>query len=232
MNWIQVSIICLLLLAVPGRLAAETWEEVLTKMPLRTNAMELNRTNVAAVLLEAFQANQSVKSFVMMPGATDEFYFFRRASVKLTNASPTLLDAVRAITNQTHITVKFLPPHLLLRTDEDPSEPQFQVLDNGMAEKLKARPYLPSFVYNDQDWDHVQPALAKVITGRWLGLPEFQPRPKTSASWHFFRHTVAGWNLTQWETLEALSLAGQTTVTVRKTKIVFEGDTRMVKTRK
>jgi hypothetical protein len=212
--------------------AAETWQEALAKMPLTTNVTQLTRTNMADVLLDAFQSNRTVKAFVMMPGATDEFYFFRRALVKITNASPTLLDAVIAITNQTQIRVKFHPPHLLLQTYEDPPEPYLKAMDAGQATKLKSQLFLPHFAYNDRDWDFVQPVLAKSLTGRWLGIPELLPPPKTSASWHFFRHTVAGWNLTQWEALEALSLAGQTTVTLRKTKIIFEGDLRMVKTPK
>ena len=71
-------------------------------------------------MLDAFQSNAVVKALIFMPGATDELYFFRRAHAKLTNANPSLLDAIVALTNQTYIQATFQPPLLLLHTTEDP----------------------------------------------------------------------------------------------------------------
>ena len=70
-------------------------------------------------MLNAFQSNGVVKALIFMPGATDELFFFRRAHATLTNANPSLLDAVAALTNQTHIQAAFQPPLLLLHTTED-----------------------------------------------------------------------------------------------------------------
>jgi len=53
------------------------------------------------------------------------------------------------------------------------------------------------------------------------------PYEGTSGSWHFYRHTFAGWNLTPWETLEACALAGKTKFTVIRGGVVFEVDPRI-----
>src|SRR5579859_7877239 len=115
--------------------AAQTWPEALTQMPLRTSAMELNRTNCVQIMLSAFQSNTVVKALVFMPGATDEFYLFRRARGFLTNSNPSLLDAVVALTNQSLIRATFHPPLLLLHTAEDSLEPDNLVADRRTADK-------------------------------------------------------------------------------------------------
>lgn len=207
--------------------AAETsWQSAIAAMPLTEPAGELNRTNVARILLGSLQSNRLVKALVLQPGATDEFYFFKRAKASLSMASPTLLDAVTALTNQTRIRATFRPPFLLLHTIEDPTDPLVKVKDAGLVEKLKRRPYLAHALYNDRDWDHIQPILARTLDAR------FHPPTQSPESWHFFRHALAGWNLTGWEALEAISLAGKTKFTVRRSKvfrrpyIVFDGDIR------
>src|SRR5437868_5817594 len=117
--------------------ATLSWPAALAQMPLGTATTELNRTNCVPTLLQAFRSNDLVKALIFMPGATDEFYMFRRARASLTNSGPTLLDAVRALTNQTFIRVTFLPPLLLLHTDEDPLEPLITFEYPPLAEKMK-----------------------------------------------------------------------------------------------
>src|SRR5258708_38309734 len=85
--------------------AADDWPAVLACMPLAGHVAELNRTNCVEVMLNAFQSNSVVKALILMPGATDEFYMFRRARAVFTNAHPTLFDATCALTNQTLIRV-------------------------------------------------------------------------------------------------------------------------------
>ena len=68
--------------------AVEEWQTALDRMPLGTNVTQLNRSNCVGILLRALQSNNVVKALVFMPGATDEFYMFRRAKAALTNASP------------------------------------------------------------------------------------------------------------------------------------------------
>ena len=216
------TLICLLLLAFPalGSLAENSWQAVLATMPLSPGTTQLSRSNCVAVMLRAFQSNDTVKALIFMPGATDEFYFFRRATAALTNQSPTLLDAVLALTNQTLIRVTFRSPMLLLHTVEDPTEPLFQIEDWNAEERLHKAHFVPHALYDDRDWNFLLPILSKRMKTRIL------PYRNTRDSWHFFRHSFAAWNLTGWEALEAVSLAGKTTFTVQKRRVIFEGETR------
>jgi hypothetical protein len=203
-----------------GAAGAEPWQAALEQMPLGTNVTELNLTNCVAVMLPALQSNQTVKALIFMPGATDEFYFFHRAKAALTNASPTLLDAVNALAQQTRIRVTFRPPMLLLHTAEDPLEPLTIIKSRPTAERLRQTHFLPHVVYNDRDWDFLLPILTE-------GLKmELRPGLDSMDSWHFYRHSFAAWDLTGWETLQAIALAGKTTFTVRRDQVVFEGDKR------
>ena len=93
-------------------------------------------------MLKSFQVNEVVKALVFMPGATDEFYMFRRARARLNGTSPTLLDAVIALTNQTYIHVDYQKPLLLLHTDEDPMQPGIRFEGAGLEEKLAAEQFI------------------------------------------------------------------------------------------
>ena len=200
--------------------ASEAWQAALGRMPLGTNVTQLDRNNCVGILLRAFQSNEVVKALIFMPGATDEFYFFRRARADLTNSPASLFDAVNALTNQTLIRATFRPPLLLLHTGEDLLEPVLKIEHQPTAEKLRQARFVAHALYDDRDWDSLWPVLKKSFR---TGL---HPWPRLTASWHFYRHSFAAWNLTAWEGLEATALAGQTTVTVRRKKVVFELDMR------
>ena len=189
-------------------------------MPLNAPVAQLNRTNCVQLMLGAFQSNAVVKALIFMPGATDEFYMFRRAQAELTNASPTLLDAVRALTNQTLIRATFRAPLLLLHTDEDPLEPDIVVQDQPTAEKLRQAAFLPRLFCYDRDWDYVQPAL------KWNLKVDIRPWKNSTDSWHFYRHSFVASGLTGWEALETAALAGKSRFTVRRKQVVFEPDPR------
>jgi hypothetical protein len=208
------------LFALPG-LASEPWQAALAKMPLREPASELNRTNCVSLMLRAFQPDPLVKALIFMPGATDEFHFFKRAHPVLTNTSPTLLDAVIALTNQTLIRAAWRPPFLLLHTDEDPTEPLFRIEDARTHDRIQKRKFLRHALYIDRDWDFLHPFLSWHVNVRMI------PSKMSHESWHFYRHSFAAWHLTAWETLEAVSLAGKTTFVVEKRQVVFDGDTRV-----
>ena len=201
-------------------LLAADWSAALRQMPLAPGVVSLGETNCTGVMLRAFTSNVTVKALIFMPGATDEFYFFRRAKAVLTNDSPTLLHAVQALTNQTLIRATFRPPMLLLHTVEDPLEPLARVENREAEERLKNARFVRRALYNDRDWDYLLPILGKTLKTKIL------PRRKTTDSWHFFRHSFAGWELSGWEALEAISLAGKTTFVVQKRRVIFEGDTR------
>src|SRR5207245_35371 len=129
--------------------------------------------------------------------------------------SLSLLDAVTALTSQTRIRATFRPPLLLLHTDEDHLEPLIQIEYPAGVEKLKRARFVTHALYNDCDWDVIQPVLRRRLKA------DIQPWQKTYDSWHFYRHSLAAWNLTGWEALQAVALADKTTFTVRPTGVIF-----------
>jgi hypothetical protein len=175
----------------------------------------------AGILLRAFQSNNIVKALVFMPGATDELYFFRRARADLTNSPASLLDAVSALTNQTLIRATFRPPLLLLHTREDLLEPVIKIEHQPTADKIRQARFVAHGVYDDRDWDYMRKVLKSSLRTDLL------PWPRTQASWHFYRHSFAAWDLTGWEALQATALAGETAVTVRRKQVLFEFDRRV-----
>jgi hypothetical protein len=213
---------CLLLATATALRAQPSWQEEFAKMPLTEKVSELDRHNCVRVMLNSFQRNAAVQALIFMPGATDEFYFFRRAHARLTNAAPTLLDAVIALTNQTYVRATVVPPFLLLHTAEDPLEPIAVVEDQRTADRIKRHHFEEHAVYNDRDWDYVEPILAFDVN------THITPRIGSHDSYHFFRHSFAAFDLNGWDALRAVALADKTTFTVKKRWIVFAGDTRQL----
>ncbi len=219
-RWSKALLLLSLGLSATALGAGESWPEALERMPLGSHAGELNRTNCVNIMLHAFQSNAVVKALIFMPGATDEFYMFRRARAVLTNDSPTLLDAVRALTNQTLIRATFKSPLMLLHTDEDPLEPDIVVQDQPTVERLRTTAFLPRLQCDDRDWDVVQPIL------KWKLKMDIRPWKNSADSWHFYRHSFVEAGVTEWEALETAALAGKSRFTVRRKQVVFEPDPR------
>jgi hypothetical protein len=208
--------------ALASPLAAQTaWQEEFAKMPLAEKVSELNRHNCVKVMLGSFRRNPAVKALIFMPGATDEFYFFHRARAALTNRAPTLLDAVSALTNQTYIRAALNPPFLLMRTDEDPLDPIIVIQDQRTADRLRKKHFEKHGVFNDRDWDFMQPILDLDLDTKMF------PALHSHESHHFFRHSFAEFDLNGWDALRAVALAGKTGFTVQKKRVVFIGDTRV-----
>ncbi len=201
-------------------IAGEPWQDALGRMPLAAPTTELNRTNCVPLMLNAFQSNGVVKALIFMPGATDELYFFRRAHATLTNANPSLLDAVTALTNQTHIQATFQPPLLLLHTTEDSLEVIAIVKNESTAAKLHQRLVPGRVLLNDADCGVVRSTLKGKLG---IGLRPFE---NASETWHFYRHDFAACGVTDWEMLETLALAGKTTFTVNWLTAEFQPDRR------
>jgi hypothetical protein len=217
------ALLFLALLAAGFALPAQTtWQEEFAKMPLARPAPVLARSNCVAALLGSFRRNPAVKGLIFMPGATDEFYFFRRARAELTNRAPTLLDAVAALTNQTHIRATLRAPFLLLHTAEDPLEPISAVEDQKAAAAIRRRQFAREALYNDRDWDYMEHLLGFYLNTTMI------PKPRSRDSNHFFRNSFAAFDLNGWEALEATALAGKTKFTVKKNQVLFEGDTRVL----
>jgi len=200
--------------------AGEDWAKALSGMPLPPDTQRLDRSNCVSAMLAAFQPDPSVKALIFQPGATDELYFFRRARATLTNSSPTLLDAVAALTNQTFIRATFRAPFLLLHTDEDSAEVIAVVKHEATAQRLRRMAFPRHSVFDDSDWDAMLPALRK-LPGIF-----FYPRLNSVDSMHFYRHSFAAWDLTGWEAIEAVALAGKTQFTVGWRSVTFRPDPR------
>jgi len=198
-------------------LAQATWQEALAKMPLTPPVTQLNRTNCARIMLQSFQRNPTVKALIFMPGATYEIYYDR---VHATNAGPTLLDAVAALTNQTYIHADFCPPFLLLHGIDDLLDVPVAVQDEKTLKRIQSKKFDRHAVFNDADWDHVEPWLA------FAANTVTKPPTNSMDSWHFFRTTFAEFDLTAWEAMEASALSGRTKITVQRKHILFEGDDR------
>jgi len=207
-------------LSAGANLFADDWQAALKQMPLNTPATELNRSNCVPLLLNSFQSNDVVKALIFTPGATDEIYFFRRVRAQLTNANPSLFDAVAALTNQTYIRAEFHPPLLILHTTEDSLDVIATEKNKSTAEKLRQRNISEKILLNDSDWDGVHEAVGKYVS---VGL---RPREGSPDSWHFYRHSFVANGVTQWEMLETLALAGKTTFTVNWLTTDFEPDRR------
>jgi hypothetical protein len=190
-------------------------------MPLTNDARQLNRTNCVEVMLKAFQSNDVVKALIFMPGATDEFYMFRRAQADLPLGNLTLFEAVVALTNQTLIRAAFRPPLLLLHTKEDSLKPDTVLQDERTLNGLKAAHAPPHLFCDDRDWDYLQPIL------HWSLNIEIKPWRNSRDSWHFYRHSFAAWNLTGWEALETAALAGKSKFTVKRNTVIFDVDRRI-----
>jgi len=212
--------LCLLLISAKALRAQPSWQEEFAKMPLTEKVPELERHNVVRIMLNSFQRNAAVQAMIFMPGATDEFYFFRRAHARLTNAAPTLLDAVIALTNQTYVRATVAPPFLLLHTAEDPLEPIVVIEDQRTVDRIKRHHFEKHAFFNDNDWDYVEPILAFDIN------THLTPRVGSHDSYHFFRHSFAAFDLNGWDALRAVALANKTTFTVKKRWVAFAGDAR------
>lgn len=204
--------------------ASEPWMTALAAMPLGTKVTELTRTNTVGVMLGALRPDPVVKGLIFMPGATDELYFFRRVNVHLpTRAGAselTLLDAVTALTNQTYITVTYRAPLLLLHTTEDATDGFATVQSPSARARLEARRVRDHLLFNDRDWDSLQPVLQE---HEYIYV---EPGLYTMDTWHFYRHSFAAWNLNEWELLEAVALAGKTRFTLTRWHATYSGDER------
>jgi hypothetical protein len=214
-------ILLLLVLARGAVVAEESWTHALGRMPLVTNVSVLNHTNCPQILLPSFQSNAMAKALIFMPGATDELYFFKRVHVTITNERPSLLDALVALTNQSPLRLTFRAPFVLLYSGEDVLELDFKVAHEGTLKKLQAGKPLPHLQAIDRDWTQLLGLMKKKIPATLL------PYERTTGSWHFYRHTFAGWNLTPWEVMEAAALTGKTQFTVVRRGVVFEVDPRV-----
>ena len=196
--------------------AEESWVKALRAMPLPPGAT-LNRSNAVEVLLNAFPSNTVLKAMVVLPGVSDDFYLIHRDAPALNLRAANLWEGIVALTNATPVRVTWREPLVLLHAGARESlQASIRIGDAAMAGRLKLQ-HLPGRVLHlDAHWETLQPSLERVLGRR------VRPEGASAEAWHFNRHNVAGWHLTGWELLEAVSLTGGTAVTVQKLGINFQ----------
>lgn len=185
-------------------------------MPLPADAPLLNRDNVVSVLLRAFPSNDTVKALLVLPQVADDFYLINRDKPRLDLRATNLLDALTQLTNATALRLTWQPPLLLIHLAADQLAPSLIVEDDATARLLKTQPALKQGVFVDVHWERLQPRLAADLKRK------VRPAPDSQDAWHFARFNFAGSNLSGWELLSAVSLSGNTTVSVQKSAIAFK----------
>jgi glycine/D-amino acid oxidase-like deaminating enzyme len=181
----------------PIAFAQTNWQEALARMPLPGGAEPIERENAIRRILQGLQADSIVKAIVVLPAVSDDLYLINRD------------------TNATVIRATFAPPFLLLHRSEDFLAPQFIVKDAAAAERLRTETHLPQAVFLDTHWKKLRPILNKALR------PSIHPWASSPDSWHFARHNLTGWNLSDWELLAAVSLSGSTSYKVEKRRVTF-----------
>lgn len=211
-------VILLVLLAMVGRRgwSQNSWQETLASMPLSGGTQSLERDNVVRRILEGLQSNAVVKAIVVLPAVSDDLYLINRDKPRLNLRATNLLGVIAQLTNATEIRATFRPPFLLMHRDEDFLEAQFTVKDTNAVARLQAESRLPRGLFCDAHWEQLRPALNKKLR------PSILPWSMSGNAWHFARHNLAGWNLTDWEWLVAVSLSGKTSFTVEKRRVIFQ----------
>ena len=152
---------------------------------------------------------------VVLPGVSDDFYLIHRDAPPLNLRATNLFAAITALTNGTPVRVTWREPFVLLHVAKDSLEPMVRVEAAADASDLRGKRIPGLALHLDAHWETIQPALQ-----RDLRRP-VSPDGSSRDAWHFNRHNLAGWNLTGWEFLQALSLTGGTSVHVQKLGIFF-----------
>jgi hypothetical protein len=206
--------LALLLIGLPGFLpAAETWPAALASIPIPAGAGELNRSNFISVVTAAFRARGPARAIVFLPGVTDDFYLVHRGEplgLRATN----VWDALAGLTNHSEVRLTFREPMVLVHLERDQREPVLTAANSVKERWQTAR--LPEGRFVDRGWASLQPELEKGL-GRRIA-----PKSKAEAADHVSRINLVGSGLTDWEWLEAVSLASRTRVIVSRNRALFE----------
>jgi len=199
----------------PAMAAGPDLAEALRAMPLPAQT-RINRDNAIDVILDTFQSNRVVKAILFLPGVADDFYLIDRDAPPLNLGATNLFEAITALTNATAVRAIFQEPFLLLHVSRDTLSPACVAEEARVAGILRKENHLPHACWKDAHWERIQP-----IMERQFGRP-VRPAGPSADGWHFSRHNLAAWGLSDWEFLNALSLAGGTRVTVQKRGIIVE----------
>jgi hypothetical protein len=206
MRWLLV-----LLLLVSAR--GQDWRETLARTPFSKTSFQVYQTEPVELILKAFRPTGVLRGVVLMPGAADQIYFSDWGRVEL-GAAPSLLDALNALTNQARMSYSFVAPFLLIHLPRDTTNDPVTFVADAAA-KLHARKKLGEIFYLDRPYNRVLGELKKVT-----GL-KANPDQRDPGSWHFYRLSLVGYDLSAPELLRAIAYGTKTSALVEKRRVVF-----------
>lgn len=208
------TILLLLLLVLSVSAQAQDWRETLAKTPFSKTTFQAYRTEPVELILKSFKPAGELRGVILMPSAADQLYFFDWGKVEL-NESPTLLEALNALTNKAQMQYTFVAPFLLIHMPRDTTSDPLTMAEDASV-KLAKRKKKGRVQVLDRPYNRVLPAL-KELTGL-----NNVPDQRDPASWHYYRLSFVGHDLTALELLRAIAYGTKTSVHVEKKRVVFK----------
>jgi hypothetical protein len=209
---VEMRLLLLLILVVSAR--AQDWREALAKTPFSKSSFQAYRTEPVELILKSFKPAGEMRGVILMPSAADQLYFFDWGKIEL-GASPSLLDALNALTNKTQALYSFVSPFLLIHMPRDTTSDPLTMADDA-PQKISKRKKKGRVQVLDRPYNRVLPAL-KDLTGL-----NYVPDQRDPASWHYYRLSFVGHDLTAPELLRAIAYGTKTSVRVEKKRVVFQ----------
>jgi hypothetical protein len=195
---------------------AQDWQAAFVKIPIRAESFPAHLTAPVELILTNFQPTAEIRAIILMPGAADRLYFYNWGQITLP-ANPTLLDAITALTNKAGLTIFTAPPFLLVAMPYDNPGDPLSIASDVRIDKLKLteRKLTGRTYFIDRPYDRLVPQTEKLTRLR------IKPSRTDAGSWHFYRLSFVGYDLTSAEFLRAMAYGTKTTVQIQKRKVVF-----------
>jgi hypothetical protein len=204
----------LILFLVCWTAAGQEWRDALAKMPVKAKSIHVYQTEPVELVLKSFRPTAEMRGVVLMPAAADQIYFFDWGTVELPPEA-SLLDALNALEKQAQLRFTFVAPFLLIHLDRDtPSDPLS--IQGDVSAKFAARKKKGKVYYLDRPYDQILPAL------EWVTRLPAEPDARSTASWHFYRLSFVGYDLSAPDYLRAMAYGTKTSVAVEPKRVVFK----------
>lgn len=192
------------------------WVETLKRTPCPVTSIHVYQTEPVELILKNFRAEGDFRGVVLCPSASDELYFFDWGTVKIEAANPTLFDALAAITNRTKLQLTFKAPFLLIHAQRDKLDEPISIEPKAEETKLLETKLKGQTYYLDRPWDRIHSRLKK------LAKRKIMPSDRDPVSWHYYRISMVGEDLSVMEFIRALAYGAKTTVRIEKRVITFK----------
>jgi hypothetical protein len=207
-----MRLLALLLLLVSTR--ADDWRETLARTPFPRTSFKAYQTEPVELILKAFRPEGELRGVVLMPAAADQLYFFDWGRVDLAG-SPSLLDALNALTNKAEMTYSFVAPFLLIHLARDTtSDPVTFAADAPPT--LQSRKRARKTFYLDRPYDKI------LSEFKWTTGLNAIPDSRSPDSYHYYRLAFVGYYLSPPEYIRAVGFGTKTSVRVEKKRVVFQ----------